>query len=280
MTTTSSLREPAPGTPHRLDEQGVLAQPVSLPRVVRSEWIKFRTLRSSWVVLGAAVLAMILFGIIIANNTRHPTVTTDPEDLGQSATLQGYYLAQLLMGALGVLFVSAEFSTGMIRSTFAAVPTRLPVLWAKMVVFASVVAVALVPACVVAYLAAQAVIAQSRPAFSLSDPGVLRVVIGTGVYLTLIGLLGGAIGWIVRSTPGALVTQFGLMLVLPVLAETVLGNWGRSVGKFLPTVAGSSFISLPAQPQTLAPWTGLALLVAWVVVVVAVAAVMLRRRDA
>ena len=95
-----------------------------------------------------------------------------------SATLQGYYLGQLLIGALGVLFVSGEYSTGMIRSTLAAVPRRLPVLWAKLVVFVSLIAVSMIAVSIVAFLCAQAVIGLSRTGYSLTDPGVLRVVIG------------------------------------------------------------------------------------------------------
>jgi ABC-2 type transport system permease protein len=277
MSHSSALEGPARA---ELESESSTAQPVTMTRVIRSEWIKFRTLRSSWAVLGAAVLGMIALGLLIAWNTRHITPDIDPEDLGPSATLQGYYLGQLLLGALGVLFVSGEFSTGMIRSTFAAVPSRLPVLWAKFIVFFLAAVVLMVASCLVAYLAAQALIGQYRPAYSLSDPGVLRVVIGTGVYLTLIGLIGGSLGWIVRSTPGALVSYFALMLVLPVLAETVLGTWGKDVGKFLPSVAGSSFIALPRDPGTLTPWVGLGVLVAWVALGIGTAALTLRRRDA
>ena len=90
----------------------VESQPVTLRRSIASEWIKFRTLRSSWAVLGVAVVAMVVFALIIAYNTRHLNHTLDPSDIAPSGTLQGYYLAQLLIGALGVLFVSGEYSTG------------------------------------------------------------------------------------------------------------------------------------------------------------------------
>ena len=261
-------------------EPAVSTEPVTLPRVVRSEWIKFRSLRSSWAVLGAAVVVMLAFGVIVAFNTRHLTAGQDPDDLGKSATLQGYYLGQLLIGALGVLFVTGEFSTGMVRSTFAAVPTRLPVLVAKFLVFLAVSAVAMITVSVVAFLAGQAIISQDRVGYSLSDPGALRVVLGAGVYLALVGLLGGAIGWIVRSTPGSLVAYFALMLVLPVVFNVVLGQWGKNVYKFLPSGAGSSFFSSPQEPDSLHPWTGLGVLVIWIIVALAAAAVSLRRRDA
>jgi ABC-2 type transport system permease protein len=258
----------------------VATEPVTLRRVLRSEWIKFRSLRSSWAVLTGAVLAMLVTGLIVAFNTRHLSGGLQANDIGPSATLQGYYLGQLLVGALGVLYVSGEFSTGMIRSTFAAVPTRLPVLLAKSLTFLLVSAITMIAVSVITFLAAQAFIGHFRPGLSLADPTALRVVIGTGAYLALIGLLGGAIGWIVRSTPGALVTYFALMLALPVIFSTLLGAWGQDVFKFLPSGAGGSFISAPPESGTLGPWAGLAVLCAWIVAALAIAAITLRRRDA
>ena len=253
--------------------------PVTQRRVIASEWLKFRTLRSTLTVLGLAVAGMVVLAAIIAHNTRH-VAGLAPEDLAPSATLQGYYLGQLLIGALGVLFVSGEYSTGMIRSTLAAVPRRQPVLRAKVVVFTLVVVTAMTAASVVAFLVAQAVMHGYRITYSLDQPGVLRVVLGTGVYLTLVGLLGGALGWIIRSTPGALVGVVALILVIPVLFEQLLGNWGRHVGAYLPTGAGASFSTTVRGPGTLSPWVGLAVMGAWAVVALVLASVQLRRRDA
>jgi ABC-2 type transport system permease protein len=129
---------------------------------------------------------------------------------------------------------------------------------------------------------AQALLSHYRTGFSLSDPGVLRVVIGTGIYLILVGMIGGALGWIVRSTPGALVAYFAVVLVLPVLFGDALGNWGKEVAQFLPSQAGASFsTSIPESPHySLSPWIGLLVLVGWVAVALAIAAGVLRRRDA
>jgi ABC-2 type transport system permease protein len=258
------------------------AQPVTLPRVIRSEWIKFWTLRSTWAVLGTAIVGMIALGLVVAYNTRHLTSNLQANDTSPSATLQGYYLGQLLIGALGVLFVSGEYSTGMIRSTLVAVPRRFPVLWAKLAVFVSVVAVSMIAVSVVAFVCAQALLSQYRAGFSLGDPGVVRVVIGTGIYLTLVGVIGGGLGWIVRSTPGSLVTYFGVVLVLPVLFGDALGNWGKEVAQFLPSQAGASFATSAPEPgaYSLSPWVGLLVLVAWSVLAITVAAGLLRRRDA
>jgi ABC-2 type transport system permease protein len=258
----------------------VNSQPVTLPRVITSEWLKFRTLRSTMVVLGVAAVAMVAIALVVGYNTRHITASIDPNDHVQSSTMQGYYLGQLLIGALGVLFVSGEYSTGMIRSTFAAVPRRLPVLWAKLVVFVTVTAVTMIASCLIGFICSQALISHYRIGYSLGDPGVLRVVIGTGVYLTLIGVIGAALGWIVRSTPGSLVAYIAVILVLPVLFGNVLGTWGKHVAEYMPSQAGASFINTIPEPPNLAPWTGLVVLAAWTVVAVGVAAVGLRRRDA
>src|ERR1700710_2943157 len=133
-------------------ESAVATEPVTLPRVLRAEWLKFRTLRSTVAVLAAAAAGMVLIALIVGYNTRHLTGNIQPDDHVPSSTLQGYYLGQLLIGALGVLFVSGEYSTGMIRSTLTAVPRRLPVLLAKIVVLVSIVAVTMVAASVIAFL--------------------------------------------------------------------------------------------------------------------------------
>jgi hypothetical protein len=270
--------DPPARAPERVPLSEV-GKPVSQRKVIVAEWVKFRTLRSSWAVLGAAVLGMVVIALLVAHNTRH-LAGLAPEDAAASGPLQGYYLGQLLIGALGVLFVTGEYSTGMIRSTFAAVPRRLPVLRAKLVVFTVVVGVSMIVASVVAFVIAQAYLGHYRTGYSLGDPGALRVAIGTGVYLTLVGLIGAAAGWIVRSTPGALVAYIATILVLPVLFGNVLGTWGRDVAQFFPGEAGGSFVSIVSDSPSLSPWTGLGVMVAWVVVGLGVAAVLLRRRDA
>ncbi len=231
--------------------------------------------------LAAACVGMVGIGLLVAYNTR--TLTPNLA-AGRHRPLRrrcrGTTSGQLLMGALGVLFVSGEYSTGMIRSTLAAVPKRLPVLWAKLVVVVGVTLVAMEAVSFIAFLAAQKLLSHYRPGFSLGQPGVLRVVVGTGIYLTLVAVIGSMLGWIVRSTPGALVAYFATVLVVPVLMETVLGTWGKDIAQFLPTVAGASFSTSLRQPHTLQPWPGLLVMCAWVVVGIGVAAVQLRRRDA
>ena len=253
---------------------------VTFPRVVRSEWIKFRTLRSSWFTLLGAMAAVIIIALVIGAHIGSNQGHLQPEDTAPSGVLQGYFLGQLLIGVLGVLFVSAEYSTGMIRSTLAAVPRRIPVVFAKALVFGLIALVAMVAAATIGFLSAQGLLSSSHHGVSLGDPGVLRVVIGTGVYLALIGLLGAALGWIVRSTPGGISGLVGFLIVVPVILRVLPGTWSKDVAQYLPAGAGGSFISSLHSPNTLTPWTGLAVLLAWVVGGLVVSAIVVKRRDA
>lgn len=259
--------------------EAVATYPVTLRRAVVSEWIKFRTLRSSGAVLGGAVFGMVAIALLVGYNIRHVGPSLQADDLAASGPMQGYYLGQLLIGSLGVLFVSGEYSTGMIRSTMTAAPKRIPVVWAKLIVFVAVTAATMILVSVIAFISAQALIAQYRTGFSLADPGVPRVVIGTGVYLTLAGVIGAAIGWIVRRTPGALVAYFAIIVVLPVLFANALGTWGKDVAQVLPGAAGRTFVSSIREPHTLSPWLGLLVLLAWAVSGLTVAVITLKRRD-
>lgn len=253
---------------------------VTLGRVVNSEWIKFRTLRSSWYTLLTAIAAMIGIGLVIAYTTSTGDASTiEAEDAAASGPLRGYLFAQLLIGVLGVLLVTGEYATGMIRSTFAAVPRRLTVLGAKTGVFAAVGLVAMVLASFAAFLGGQLFLSAEQGA-SLSDPGVLRIVAGTGVYLSLIGLLGGAFGWILRSTAGGIGALVATVMVIPLIFQFVPGSLSSSIAKYLPSSAGESFMTSVPIEGALAPWTGLGVLVLWVVAALAVAAVLVRRRDA
>lgn len=270
---TTQQRSPA------REVQGRVDGPVTQRGVIAAEWLKMRSLRSTVLVLLVAMLGMVVFATIIAFHTRNPA-GKDPEDLVASGPLQGYYLGQLLIGSLGVLVVSSDYSSGMIRSTLAAVPKRIPVLIAKTVVFAVVVGAAMIAASVVAFYVAQAVLSGHRATFSLADGSTLRVVIGTGVYLMLVGLIGSIFGWIVRSTPGALVATLGVILVLPVLLRLVFSSWGDYIVAYLPTGAGASFSTILRQPHALSPWVGLGVMVAWVVIGLLAAGVVLHRKDA
>lgn len=221
---------------------------------MQAEWVKFRSLKSTWLLLAAAAIGLIGLSLVIAYITRNPSPGIDAEDVAASATWQGFHLGELLLGALGVLVVTAEYSRT-IRTTLLAVPRPLPVpvLWAKLLVMIPIVALTLLVAALAAFWASQALPDQYRPASSLSDPGALRAVVGTALYLGGLSALGGAIGWILRSTPGALVTYLGLVLVLPGITGSLLGSFGRTVSKYLPTEAATSVVASIQLPDVLGP---------------------------
>jgi hypothetical protein len=153
------------------------------------------------------------------------------------------------------------------------------VLLAKSLVYGTIALVTMLIGTFAGFLGAQAFLSHYGHGSALSDPTVLRVVIGTAVYLALIGLLGGALGWIVRSTPGGISTLVGLLLVVPVLLEILPGAWVKSAAQYLPSNAGASFVSSVHAPDTLTPVTGLVVLIVWVVAALVAAAVLLKRRD-
>jgi ABC-2 type transport system permease protein len=254
---------------------------VTQPRVVLSEWTKLRSLRSSRVTLLVALGLVVGFGLLI------PLVSVSNWQAGTPAagyrsverSLGGIYLAQLAFGVLGVMLVTGEYSTGMIRATFAAVPRRLPVLWAKLGVFLAVTLVLGTAACLVAFLGGQAIFASKHVDASLADPHVARAVLGAGLFLAGIGALGVALGALFRNTAAAIATLTGLLFVLPVIVSVLPRRWADKIGPYLPGDAGTAIINVFPDPHRLAPWTGLGVLCAYAGVATAVAAVMLVRRD-
>lgn len=253
-------------------------------RVLKSEWLKFRSLRSSSLSVTATIVGMIGLGWVFAavDANRWPVMRAgakarfDPT----AVSLEGFFLAQLVVGVLGALVVSGEYGTGMIRASLSAAPTRLPVLWAKAIVFAGVTFVVTTVSAFVAFLGGQAFLSSQHIQTSLSAPGVLRAVVGTGLYLTVVGLLGVAFGWIVRHTAGAIATLFGLLLVLPALGDALPDSWAPHIVPYLPSNAGQQLMTVRQEAGMLAPWTGFAVFCVYLVIAIAVAAVLLKRRDA
>jgi ABC-2 type transport system permease protein len=252
---------------------------VTFPRVLESEWLKLRTLKSSWYTLIAAFLAMIILGAVIGYTLGHKWSTFSAQDHAGSSVLGGYQLAQLMIGVLGALFVTGEYATGMIRSTFAAVPSRLRVVTAKAGVFSAVSIAAMTVASFAAFFASEAFLTHYHHGTSLTHTGVLRAVIGTGVYLALIGLLGGALGWILRSTAGAIATLVGILLIVPIILESI-GKSADGIAQYMPAKAGVAFITSTHASNTLQPWTGLVVLCAWILLALALASWLVTRRDA
>ena len=261
-----------------------LERPPTTAGLLRGEWIKARSLRSTWYVLVGSLVGMVLLGLLFTstaddggpggNGGGPPGV-----DFAQPLTLAlaGYNLAQLALGVLGVLLVTGEYTSGTIRSTFAAAPRRWPVVAAKAAVLGGLVLVTSAVAALVAY-AVGAAVTDGMP--GLGEDGVLRVVLGTALYLTAITLLGSALGWLLRSTAGGVATLFGLVFLLPILGNLLPADWGPDVVRWLPGSAGGSLLRLTTTADQFAPWTGFAVLVGYVVVGLAAAVWRLRTRDA
>jgi ABC-2 type transport system permease protein len=261
---------------------------VNFARVMKAEWIKFRTLRSSWLTLGAGVALMVIIGLVIGYATstaewgaasRDGSPPLDDELKLASAPVRGFLITQLVVGVLGVLFVTGEYATGMIRSTFTAVPRRVQVAGAKAVVFGVVTLVAMTLASFAAFYGAQIFLGPHDHGSSISDPGALLSVAGVGLYLMLVGLLGAGIGWIVRSTAGAITALVGLLLIFPNLIA-FLGSWADPIVKYMPSNAGESFVTSARVPDTLAPIAGIGVLALWAAAAFVAAVVLVRRRDA
>ena len=239
--------------------------------------------------LAAVLLTTVGLGAIAAAST--PGAVESPDGGGRgggpgggdalSTVLAGSMLAVVLVGVLGVLVGAREYGSGMMRSSLAAVPARLPVLWAKVVAFL----LAVVPVVLVGVLAAYAVGMAVLDAGGVatvpwSDEGTPRVVLGTAGYVLGMGLIGLALGLLLRSTAGAISALLAGVLVLPTLAGALLPDAWDGVLKYLPSNAASAFTSAVPPQSMLSAGTGAAVFVAWIVVGLAGAAVALTRRDA
>lgn len=257
-----------------------------LPRfaeILRSELCKLRSVRSTfWTLLAAvafnvglaALLAVFLPGQLSPDD--RTTLDTTRVSLG------GIHLSQVAFGVLGVLVITSEYGTGMIRATLSAVPQRRLLLAAKLIVFAGVALSIGTLSSFAAYFVFQAFVAEASLRTSIGDPGVLRALIGGGLFLTTLGLMGLGLGAITRSSAGAIAALFSLLFVPPVLLELLPSSWRTTLGPYIPMEAGSQIYAVtPAHGgEALAPWAGFGVFCAYAVVALAVGFTLITRRDA
>jgi hypothetical protein len=257
-------------------------QRVTFPRATKAEWIKLVSLRSSWITFAAAVVAIIGLGALVSYVTNTHWAHMNPQEQAHfdpvSRSLGGVELAQLAIGVLGVLVVTGEYATGMIRSSLMAVPRRLPVLGAKLLVFSACTFVLSLVSAFVAFLLGQQLLGTHGT--TLSAPHVLRAVIGVALYLTVVGALAVGLGFVLRSTAGGIATFVGLLLVLPGVGRLLPDTWQPHVLPYLPSNAGAGVFAVQPDTGMLSTWTGYAVFCAWALAALVLGAVVLKRRDA
>ena len=257
---------------------------VAFHRVLLAEWTKLRSVRSTKWSVAVGFLLTIAFPVIFAFATSAHWGRMSPgERAGRhplEIALAGVNVAQLAIAVLGVLLISAEYSTGSIRSTFTAVPTRLPVLWAKVIDYAAVSFLLILPAVLISFFATQAILARHHILqISFTHPGVARSVFGGALYVTLVGIFALGLGAIVRNTAGGIATFAGIFFVLPPLMNVLPLSWNNAISQYLPLEAGGQLFALHHGAHTLTPLAGGLRFAAYCAASLVIAAVLLVRRD-
>jgi ABC-2 type transport system permease protein len=250
-------------------------------RVVRSEWTKFRSLRSTLYTLLLGVVLMVGLGALLSGVAASQPHGFDPGNTAVSTSLTGTFFAQLSIGVLGVLLITGEYSTGMIRASLGVVPRRLPMLWAKLAVCALTVFLTMLVASLAAFTVGQAILSRKHMNASLSDPGALRSILGAALYLTVAAVTALALGALLRNTAAAISTFVAVFFVIPPLTLLLPASWSGRFVQYLPSNAGGMLIDGTygvAHPLT--PWTGFAVMCAYALAVLGLAAWRLARTDA
>lgn len=291
MTTTTAPRAFTPG-----------GDDLSFGGIIRSEWIKLRSLRSTWWAFGALVALTVGVGAQLSSSLSFrgvdAVVTADAsQSLAVYALTVSTDFGALIVSVLGVLVIAGEYGTGMIRSTLVAVPQRLPALLAKALVLAVTTFVVSAIAFAISVPISVALLAGSDVEVNLGDVQYWLALLGAAGYLVLVGLIAFSLGAIIRNSAGGIAAALGLVLAAPLVLGLMLGltarEWAANVAMLLPSNAGSMLFSYPAEfswanPNEpvdrsgwiTEPWQGGLVLVAWVVVLLTAAAVQLKRRDA
>jgi ABC-type transport system involved in multi-copper enzyme maturation permease subunit len=254
---------------------------MAFANVLRSELHKLRTVRSTYWSIIAATGFMLAFAALEAiflpgriSASRAATLDAVRVSLG------GSHLAQVAFGVLGVLVITSEYTSGSIRSTFSAVPRRRAVLAAKAIVFALTSFVIGAVASFGAYFLFQALLSGDALRSSVGDPGVVRALVGGGLYFAVLGLLGLGLGAIVRASSGAIAALVSLLFIPQILVELLPDAWKAPIGRYLPMQAGAQLFSQRPESGMLGPWSGFAVFCAYAAAALLVGFVLIQRRDA
>ncbi len=271
-TITTTSERPLEGTP--------LA---GLGGMVRAEFCKLRTVRSTYWTLFAALAFNLIFAAVEAIFLPGRLSDRDKASLdGVRVSLGGSHLSQVAFGVLGVLIITSEYTTGLIRVTLTAMPRRRLLLAVKAAVFATTAIVVGTAVSFAAYFVFQGLLGSDAGTLksSISDPGVVRALIGGGLYVAVLGLLGLGLGAVVRSSAGAIAALFSLLFVPQILVELLPQAWTAMIGPFVPMEAGSQIFSQHREPGALAPWTGFGVFSLYALAALVAAFALIGRRDA
>jgi ABC-2 type transport system permease protein len=255
----------------------------SLSDLMRSEWTKLVSVRSTKWTLGLTVLVGLGVSAIAAAETTSHWNSPGSNHFGfdpTSLSLTGVFIAQLIIGVLGVMVMSAEYTTGTVRATFSAAPRRTEVLVAKSIVFGAVaLAVALLTS-FLSFFLGQALLTAPAVHATLSTPNALRQVVGIALFLGTIGLFAMALATIIRHTAGSISAFVGLLLVLPSVLHALPTSLYDSISKFMPSNIGNALISAGPQSNSFSPWVGLLVMIGYTAALLVIGGVLMKRRDA
>ncbi|MFD1211680.1 ABC transporter permease [Arthrobacter sp. GCM10027362] len=253
---------------------------VTFGRVLHSEWIKLRSLRSTVILLACTAAAMAGLGMLAAWGATLAAGEGQPvgeQDLHGTIT-GGLAFGQLVLGSLAILLISAEYGTGMIRSTMITVPRRIPAVLAKAAVIALVSYVAGTVSAFATYFAVQPVLGPDGMGFVL-DSAVLGSILCTGLYLSLVALMGLALGTLLRNSAGSIVTLSALLLVVPMALSMIPGELFANISKYLPSNAGAQLTATRIADGSLTQLQGGLVMAVWAVVPLIIALAAIKRRD-
>jgi ABC-2 type transport system permease protein len=291
---SATVTAPADGPASATTTGHTPVQNVTFWRLLRSEWIKLWTLRSTWWTLGSTVVIMVGVAVMMAFVVQFLTDQISPEEQASMDSVfgaptviaGGYEFAALVVAVLGAMLITGEYSTGMIRSTFAAAPGRLGAFAAKATVLAIVTAVLSTVSLLLGWLVTLPILDANDMALDWSDSDQVRQLYGVVIYTVLVALFALGVGTLLRHTAGAIFTTVAVFLVIPMVFGIAVAfasdvDWVLTVNKFLPSVAGSAITPTGAQvPEVLDPWVGISVLAAYTAVVVSGGALRLKLDDA
>ncbi|MFF0477337.1 ABC transporter permease [Streptomyces sp. NPDC004284] len=246
-------------------------------RVLRSEWHKLRTVRSTWTTLLAS--AALLLGVGILMGATYTPGGGDSDIDTVVLTLYGSQLGVLALAVLGILVTAGEYATGMIRATLTAVPRRLPVLWAKATVYTTTIFTTSLLTALLTFLTAQIFLSDTDQAASLTDDGVLTAIAGNAAGVTLLGLIALGLGAALRSVPGAIGAFVGGVLIVPEILGMLPYDAMDTAVRYFPTQAAGALGSATPLPGAASPGAALLALLLWAAAALAVPALLLKCRD-